>query len=394
MKVRSETTENTYGFVKPFTKENHIPLVLKQRLISTNFKESDPSKRVLKGQKNISKIAGFMVKLAFLVVLSAGPAYANAGFFDTVSGWLSADTSVAAAGEASSSDVKVSLLEAAVNTNPTGTTTIDTLSVVDGKALLSEGGVSGTIADVVDKPSNDQISVYVVRKGDTLTSIAKMYDVSPNTIKWANDLKGAPKEGDILTILPVSGIKYTVKKGDTLASIVKKYKADAGEIQQFNDLADGDLTVGDEIIIPDAELDVPAAPAKKVPSAKVKKTDSSGPSYVGYYIKPLPGSIKTQGLHGHNAVDLSGVPLGTPVIAAADGVVIVAKDGGWNGAYGSYVVVAHPNGTQTLYAHLNSVSVERGQSVKQGQKLGGMGNTGRSTGPHLHFEIRGARNPF
>ncbi len=336
-----------------------------------------------------------MVKLAFLVIISAGPTYAHANILDTISGWFNVDTNTASAEEASSG-AKVVLLEAAVNTNPTSTTTPDSLSIVDGRALLNEAGVSGTMADVVDHPSSDQISVYVVRKGDTVSSIAKMYDVTPNTIKWANDIKGAVKEGDVLTILPVSGIKYTVKKGDTLASVVKKYKADATEVQQFNDLTDGDLTVGDVIIIPDAELDVPVAPAKKALAAGKSKVipGSSGPSYVGYYAKPLPGGIKTQGLHGHNGIDLSGVPLGSPVVAAADGVVILAKLGGWNGGYGNYVVVSHPNGTQTLYAHLNSVSVERGDQVKQGQKLGGMGNTGHSTGPHLHFEVRGAVNPF
>ena len=334
-----------------------------------------------------------MIKLAFLVIISAGPTYARANILDTISGWFTADTNMASAEEASSG-AKVVLLEAAVNTNPTSTTTLDSLSIVDGRALLNEAGVSGTMADVIDHPSSDQISVYVVRKGDTISSIAKMYDVTPNTIKWANDIKGAVKEGDVLTILPISGIKYTVKKGDTIASVAKKYKADATEIQQFNDSAsDGALTVGDVIIIPDAEISTPVPVKKPVTGSKVIP-GSSGPNYVGYYIRPLVGGVKTQGIHGHNAVDLSGVPIGSPVHAAADGTVIVAKDSGWNGAYGSYVVIAHPNGTQTLYAHLNSVNVERGDQVKQGQTIGAMGNTGRSTGPHLHFEVRGAVNPF
>ena len=286
-------------------------------------------------------------------------------------------------------------MEAAVNTNPISTTTVDNLSTVDGKALLGEVGVTGTIADVVDTPASDQISVYVVHNGDTLASVAKMYNVSPNTIKWANDIKGAIKEGDILTILPVSGIKYVVKKGDTLALIAKKYKADAVDIQQFNDLAIGEgLNIGDTIIIPDAEPQIIIAPTVKKSTNTKIIPGSSGSSIAGYFIKPLPGSIKTQGLHGHNGVDLSGVPLGTSVLSAAKGTVILAKNGGWNGAYGSYVVVSHPNGTQTLYAHLNTVSVSKGDVVTQGQKLGGMGNTGRSTGPHLHFEIRGAKNPF
>lgn len=346
---------------------------------------------MIKGQIYISKIASFAIKLAFLAILSAGPSSVHAGFFDAVSGWFGADTNMAGAEEVALSQ-RVSLLEAAVNTNPTSTSSVDSLSVVEGKALLSEAGISGTIVDVIDRPSNDQISVYVVHKGDTLASIAKMFDVSVNTIKWANDTKNGVKEGDILTILPVSGIKYTIKKGDTIAGIAKKYKADAGEIQQFNDLADGTLTSGDVIIIPDAEVEV--IPTKTTtPKTKVIP-GSSGPNYAGYYIRPLIGGRKTQGIHGHNGVDLSGVPVGSSVLASANGVVIIAKNGGWNGAYGSYVVIAHPNGTQTLYAHLNSVNVERGDRVVQGQRIGGMGNTGKSTGPHLHFEIRGAKNPF
>jgi len=81
-------------------------------------------------------------------------------------------------------------------------------------------------------------------------------------------------------------------------------------------------------------------------------------------------------------------------MAAADGEVIVSRNSGWNGGYGSYVVLRHSNGTQTLYAHLNSTAVGVGEKVSQGDIVGYMGNTGKSTGVHLHFEVRGAKNPF
>jgi murein DD-endopeptidase MepM/ murein hydrolase activator NlpD len=103
--------------------------------------------------------------------------------------------------------------------------------------------------------------------------------------------------------------------------------------------------------------------------------------------------VKTQGIHGHNAVDLAS-SYGTNIMAAADGTVIVAKIGGWNGGYGNYVVINHPNGTQTLYAHMSSISVSVGQGVTQGESIGRMGETGDATGVHVHFEIRGAPNPF
>jgi murein DD-endopeptidase MepM/ murein hydrolase activator NlpD len=86
--------------------------------------------------------------------------------------------------------------------------------------------------------------------------------------------------------------------------------------------------------------------------------------------------------------------LGAPIFAAATGDVVVARQGGYNGGYGNYVVIQHGNGTQTLYGHMQSVSVSPGDHVVQGQTIGYLGNTGRSTGPHLHFEVRGARNPF
>jgi murein DD-endopeptidase MepM/ murein hydrolase activator NlpD len=120
---------------------------------------------------------------------------------------------------------------------------------------------------------------------------------------------------------------------------------------------------------------------------------SSGPAISGYFIHPLPGSVRTQGIHGYNAVDF-GAPVGTPILASAGGSVLVSRVGGWNGGYGNYVVIDHPNGTQTLYAHNSKNTVWQGQTVVAGQVIGYVGNTGRSTGPHLHFEIRGAKNPF
>jgi murein DD-endopeptidase MepM/ murein hydrolase activator NlpD len=120
----------------------------------------------------------------------------------------------------------------------------------------------------------------------------------------------------------------------------------------------------------------------------------SGPEQEGYYSNPLPGAILTQSIHGWNAVDL-GAARGTPIHAAADGVVIVAKNNGaWNGGYGNYVVITHDNGTQTLYAHMSHTIVSSGETVSAGQTIGYVGMTGLTTGPHLHFEVRGAANPF
>ncbi len=113
----------------------------------------------------------------------------------------------------------------------------------------------------------------------------------------------------------------------------------------------------------------------------------------GYYAQPLAGRL-SQGLHDVNAVDMS-APKGSTVHAAAKGIVIVAMDnGGYNGGYGNYIVILHPNGTQTLYAHLSQVTTTLGAMVHQGEPIALSGNTGESTGPHLHFEVRGATNPW
>lgn len=284
------------------------------------------------------------------------------------------------------------LLQAAVNVDPNPAKGGGDITIVGG-ALLAENGPSGTIRDVEERDINpDHISVYVVREGDTLAEIAKLFEVSVNTIMWANDLKTRTvKAGDTLIILPVSGVQHTVAKGDTLQSVAKKYKADVTEIAQYNELSeDAKLTVGDIIMIPDGEVqEVKPAPSS-APKPKIK---GSGPSYAGYYIRPVSGGRRSQGLHGYNGVDLAAT-YGSTVYAAAAGEVIVSRNYGYNGGYGSYIVIRHPNNTQTLYAHLSSNLVFQGMTVQQGQVIGAVGNTGKSTGPHLHFEVRGAVNPF
>jgi len=110
-------------------------------------------------------------------------------------------------------------------------------------------------------------------------------------------------------------------------------------------------------------------------------------------MRPIEGGRKSQKIHGYNAVDLAN-SCGTPVMAAASGDVLIGRGTGWNSGYGHYIVLVHPNGTQTLYAHLSENIATEGWHVTQGQVIGYMGTTGKSTGCHVHFEIRGAKNPF
>ena len=283
-------------------------------------------------------------------------------------------------------------LRAAMNLDPNPAKGGGDITLVGGTALQSEAGPSGTLADIESAlPASDQISIYIVREDDTVGQIAQMFGVSVNTIVWANDLRrgNVIQPGETLVILPVSGVRHAVKKGETLAGIVKKYNGDMSEVLEFNDLAVGAaLTAGDIVVVP---YGVEPAP----PSIGTTRVIAgvSGPAIVGYYQRPLSSYVRTQGVHGYNGVDLA-APVGTTVLASAAGEVILSRISGWNSGYGNYVVIQHPNGTQTLYAHLSQNYVSAGTTVVQGQSIGAVGTTGKSTGPHLHFEVRGAKNPF
>lgn len=256
---------------------------------------------------------------------------------------------------------------------------------------VTTGSMRTSTEDVV-YPTDDTINVYEVKKGDTLSEVAEMFGVSRNTIMWANDLKSSTvSPGDVLLILPVTGIRHTVKKGDTIKSITKKYKANEEDILTYNGIASSkELAVGDVVIVPDGEIESIAP--KKTTTTK-KPTIYTNITVRGFLARPLIGGIKTQGIHGNNGVDI-GAPAGTNVLASASGRVLIARGSGYNGGYGSMVIIDHGNGVQTLYSHLSSVGVSTGQNVVQGQVIGGVGNTGKSTGNHLHFEVRGAKNPF
>jgi len=275
-------------------------------------------------------------------------------------------------------------------------------------------------------------NLYIVRQGDTISEISESFGVSANTIRWANNLgKKNIKIGQQLIILPVTGVIHTVKKGDTVSKIAQTYNGDVEEILAYNLISENELVVGEDITVPGGEIKAVATSrvittgarstgAVTISGGKLKTVRSpsgllevttgitytwangvrtsklrgvGGPSYSNYYIRPINGYGKSRGLHGFNSVDFS-APKGTPILAAASGKVLISKGSGWNGGYGKYIAIEHSNGTQTLYAHQSSVLVSKGQNVVQGQVIGYVGSTGNSSGNHLHFEVRGAKNPF
>ncbi len=247
--------------------------------------------------------------------------------------------------------------------------------------------------DDLGRPSTrTSIVEYTVQMGDTVSSIAIDFDLDASTILQSNGLdgRGFIKPGQVLKILPVDGILYTIKKGDNLSAIVKKYKSDADKVMEINRLADaGDLTVGENIILPDGIL--PALPAPPPPArlgnlGSIFSSPKSGSASVGRLLWPAGVRRITQYFRGaaHTGLDIAG-PIGTPIYAAETGTVIYA---GWNsGGYGNMIIIDHGGGLFTRYGHSSKLLVHVGDTVQRGDQISLMGSTGRSTGPHLHFEV-------
>lgn len=245
-----------------------------------------------------------------------------------------------------------------------------------------------------DKPRSEIVS-YTVQKGDTLSGIAKKFSVSEDTIRWQNDLTNDDiTVGDTLQILPVTGIAHKVTSGETIYTIAKKYSSNPQAIVDFpfNDFADPQtfsLVVGQTLIVPDG-VQPQAAPiyiARKTftPSGPVVITGAG-------FTWPIHGTMNQYFSWYHKAIDI-GAPLGTPVLAAHTGTVSEAISGGWNYGYGTHVIISGDNGYQTMYAHMSSLNVSSGEHVTAGATvIGWVGLTGRTTGPHLHFEIRSGSN--
>jgi len=285
--------------------------------------------------------------------------------------------------------------------------------VIGGDQREVESKILGTMTDsayvqplteVSDKPRAEELE-YSVQSGDTLSTIGEKFGVSLDTLRWSNpkkikSVKTTIKEGEILIIPPVTGVMHKVKSGETVYSIAKKYDISAQGIVDFpfNEFTNDEtfaLAVGQILVVPDGVVpDVqPWSPTSGL--ARVLTPDAGVVSATGSWIWPASGRITQRYLAWHKGIDIANKS-GGAILAADSGRVVVA---GWvdNVGYGNRVMVDHGNGYQTLYAHMSKISVRVGQSVKRGDVLGTMGSTGRSTGTHLHFEIRTSRgniNPF
>ncbi len=269
------------------------------------------------------------------------------------------------------------------------------------------GGTGGEVADVLISAVVPRTTIprryridpitYTVQTGDNVSSIADQFGVSAETVLWNNgNLEDNPDYldvGDDLIILPVSGVYHTVVKGDTLESIATKYKVKAADITAYegNYMAEPyTITIGQKLIVPGGKKPYQVRHVVAW-SGSVPKDAKKGTGSFGW---PVSGYITQRYSEAHPAVDV-GVPIGHPVKASDSGYVAVV--GRSDTGYGRYILVDHGNGFQSIYAHLSVIYVEVGQSVGKGQTMGLSGNTGKSTGPHLHFEIKlngVRRNPF
>lgn len=243
---------------------------------------------------------------------------------------------------------------------------------------------------IISEKPRDTIIEHEVVAGETLSKIAEKYGVSVDTIKWQNNIlsDSALKTGDKVKILPVSGIAHKVKEGDTIYSVAKKYKAESQSILDFpfNNIGDNlSLNISDVLIVPDG---TPVEAPKSRPTQYLASKDANLPPITGggQFAMPTAGGLSQYYSWYHPGIDIAN--RGAPQVQAADGGRVVTAGFVDSSGYGNRVVIDHGNGYQTLYAHLSANFVSVGQSVSKGQIIGQMGSTGRSTGTHLHFEIR------
>ncbi len=257
--------------------------------------------------------------------------------------------------------------------------------------MAADNNIADTLVSSLPK---GEITEYRVADGDTVSSIAQKFGVTIDTIMWENNLKSVDsiKVKQLLKILPVTGVRYKVKRGETIYNIAKAHQVNPQNIidYPFNTFSNDEtfaLSAGQELMIPDG-----IKPKEVVIDSQkyASRIVAPIPGLVGEgnFMWPTSGSVSQRYSWYHRAIDIAN--RSNPAVIAAQGGTVVSA--GWNGGgYGNYVVINHGNGFTTLYAHLlsNSIVVTSGQAVRQGQRLGTMGSTGRSTGTHLHFEVIG-----
>ncbi len=265
------------------------------------------------------------------------------------------------------------------------------LAMAQTESLQSISVDSDVFKTEISQKPRDKVIAYTVEGGDTLSTIAQKFGVSMDTIRWANNLTSdSLTVGDELKIPPVTGIVHKVAKGDTVYSIAKVYDTNPQAIVDFpfNEFANPQtfsLVEGQMLIVPDG-----IKPAEK-PKYLGPRYIATGPVNItaSGFTWPVQGILSQLYSWYHKGIDIA-TALGTPVVAAENGRVSEVYTSGYNGGYGTHAYIQGASGNTTLYAHMSGVNVSPGDTVTAGKSvIGWVGLTGRTTGPHLHFEIRG-----
>lgn len=271
-----------------------------------------------------------------------------------------------------------------------------------GSALLKPSILSGVQLETpgpTAQSNRAKVVEYEVQTGDVIGSISTKFGLKIATVLWANNLTARSyiRPGDILKIPPADGAMYTIKRGDTVGKIAREFGVDQEAIIAFNELGrDGAaIAIGEEVFIPGAQRASTPQTSLAIAPSKITQTirkvaapppSVDTPAGSGYIWPTKDRKINQYYGLRHTGVDIHGI-IGNPNYAVKAGTVKTSQCG-WNGGYGCYVIVDHGGGITTLYGHNSQLMVAVGDVVDQGTVVGLLGSTGRSTGPHLHFEIR------
>ena len=295
--------------------------------------------------------------VAVISLVAGTPTMAYASFFSNLfgGGQAQADEVSSVTPPSNDNSQTVAILETG-SVNPdikNAEVSADPIIEQSGSFIYNDGLSENTDLSTLGlekSPLSDQINVYTVKEGDTLSELADLFDISTNTIRWENNISGQTISiGQKLNILPTTGVKHIVKSSDTVSKIADKYEADSEDILIFNDIAKGEgLKIGQVLIIPNGIIKVAVSSTK--PSSGGNSVASNTKVQSGYYIRPVSGIITSPygSRHGsfHPGVDLAGVNGVTEVAVAADGIVTEVVRGcvqgkkSCGGGYGNHIEVA------------------------------------------------------
>jgi murein DD-endopeptidase MepM/ murein hydrolase activator NlpD len=354
------------------------------------------------------RIVGACFMFVFISSAVVAPHTASASFFSSILGvFVGKNTSASELSEGSSferyNSQNIPILEANLTPDLRNTISENSQMLLTGQTIeIPEDALFEY--DIEEYATTEKIVNYVVKSGDSIEKIAKTLGVSKESVSYAAALKKGQKlqVGQSLAIIPISLPKEAPKtpvsrevatKVETpKKAVVEPKKA---EVSPKAVAPIARTAVVEKEIVEEAPA-VVASRVVEVEDAKTSEVSSSNKENSAGYIWPFPAGAGrvSQGLHSDQAYDFA-APIGTPIYAVNNGSVLIAKASGYNGGYGKYIVVDFDDGRQAIFAHLNTLKASAGDTVKKGEIIGYVGNTGRSTGPHLHLGFRGPKgNPY